>query len=406
MTTRKRPDRAAGLAQQSPALLPHLDDASPSSGSELPPPAKRKNHNEGSPLKDVHSPLHTRLDDTPTSKSAAMIHALRALYYAPVAMIVLDQNRNIIMLNEPAEVMLKMDNSACAGQQWDQYLAPSSIETLTLALDEAARRNSSSTSRLSTPLFAKLNINPVQGQSSSSSTSIDLSISAWGEEQDVFGAAQGAHAASPPQPSQQTFFTISLQSSTASESETTANPPRTKQDFDLVKEFALQELDLPFMALSNQGKIVNRNKASDEIWSSLLDIEPTPETDASLGRDDLKEEEFDLSWAYEMANLTEEDWVTPFPQEKWPIYRCAILGERVEPIRLGVESKLTGKRMVIEYVGYPIRTHGGKGEHIGAIMTFRNITAEREALKKEAEHQAENYHKVTCNQVCCCCHVR
>jgi PAS domain S-box-containing protein len=322
------------------------------------------------------------------SRSVDLDDSLRALYFAPMAIVVLDQQRDIVMLNGPAEDVLGVASAACAGQSWDQYLSPSSRSALKSALDEAAGKFAQSTARLSAPLATRLDIAALK----MGRTTFDLSISAWSPNEATFTYEDTERP--PARRVQDILYTIILQLSTSRSKEiapqTSTEPYRA---FDPVREFAMNSLDLPLVSVNKQGKLMDRNRASTEIWSSLLDAESS-ENEA---RRDVAKGKFDINWTESLRRLMDENFTKDLPQEDWPIYRCAIKGEKVDPVVLGIEAKLTGKRFHLEYAGHP--TYSPDGQHTGGIITFRNVTKEKEEIKKQAEHQAELQFQATCDTI-------
>ncbi|KAK0548975.1 hypothetical protein OC845_003324 [Tilletia horrida] len=63
--------------------------------------------------------------------------SLRAIYFAPTPLVVLDALRNVRLINRPAELLLNVQGTSLLGQSLDKYIAPNSIGSYTLALNEA-----------------------------------------------------------------------------------------------------------------------------------------------------------------------------------------------------------------------------------------------------------------------------
>ena len=308
-----------------------------------------------------------------------------------MALIVLDEHRAIKMANGAAEGILGIASHS-TGHLLERYLPPSSKQTLTLALDEASQDFAISTARLSTPLATKVEILSEEGQNTNRWA--DLSISAWYRSQSPLQtSSDGRDTERPPtRRAHDACFTIAISLSTQPPDEGEVKSSETKQQSRVVDEFILHRLDLAFLAVDKEGKHVGRNKAASEVWSVLK-----PGQDSSLDKVGLIEDERDLGWAQEVAIFYDENFEKVLSLDDLPLYKCAILGQEVAPVLLGAETKLTKERFIFEIIGHPVRDKGGEGEHIGGVVTFRNVTAEKEKLKQEAEEQANLYFRKTLN---------
>jgi PAS domain-containing protein len=379
------------------------------------PSGKRKNQNntveEGAPqmsrrragsMSDSVQPMQD-VQRTVGHTSTASPHlpdSLRALYFAPVAMLVLDQKSTFVMVNGLAEGLLGVDSQTCIGQAWDSLLPLTSQETLKIALNEATEKFSNSTARLFTPLSTRIEIE----QTTKESTWIDLSIAVWHQSQTLSTHCR-EEGKREEKAGHELFFTLTLSSgiTNPTKDNNTVPPCDTNSNkvihgdtkSDIIYEFVLQDLSLAMLACDKQGKIVERNKASDDFWS-LLGPAPTKSTD-EWGEKDWDKNEFDLSWVVDMADFFDEYFQEPFPPCDWPVYRCAILGESSPPVLMGIRLKSSGIQYVVEAIGYPVRDKNGM--HIGGVVTFRNVSAEKERLRIEAEQQGDLHFQQTCNSM-------
>jgi PAS domain S-box-containing protein len=344
------------------------------------------------PPKEISSPrlmngsAHSSIEAPST---ADVYDSFDGLYFAPVALLVLDSNRAIRTLNASAESILGISGSKYKGHLLERYISSTSRRKLSLAIDEASERFSKSGARLSTPLDTQVELLSVEGQSTD--CVVNLSISAY--YQSNSSAASSGSTSTPFRPANEACFTISMTPiKTKQETEeATPKPMKSTLESTVLNEYIIHQIDISIIALDKYGKNAGRNEAASEIWSIL------GHTDSKLGSGKLVEDEFDIKWLQEIANVYDEHFTRPLSKDEFTIYKCAILGEVVPPRILGVESKINGQRHLVEIAGHPVKANGGKGEHIGGVITFRNITAEREKIKVKAAEQADLYFKQTCN---------
>jgi PAS domain S-box-containing protein len=98
-----------------------------------------------------------------------------------------------------------------------------------------------------------------------------------------------------------------------------------------------------------------------------------------------------------MMECFDENFEIPFAESELPIYRCTSLGQTVPPLIMGCQSKANGERTILELAGVPLRDNGAYGQHIGGMITLRNVTAERLKRREETEQQGDLYFKSLCD---------
>ncbi|KAE8226032.1 hypothetical protein CF319_g1327 [Tilletia indica] len=112
--------------------------------------------------------------------------SLRAVYFAPVPMVVLDADRKIRIVSRAAEALLNTSGSTCHGYGLDRVISPSSHGAFNLALSEAAQqlrarsRNQSVVTRLAFVEEGEPRV--IYG---------DTSISAWWADEVMFDGPLG-----------------------------------------------------------------------------------------------------------------------------------------------------------------------------------------------------------------------
>jgi PAS domain S-box-containing protein len=356
--------------------------------------------------------------------------SLRAIYFAPIPLIVLDNNRTVKMLNRPAELLLGIGGTTCAGQRLEKYVIQSHRAMYTLALNEAAENFAKTSSGLAKPVATRLEIQPLEGRAS---IWADWSISAWFPTDTLFGSStvdadRSMHSrdnseSTPSTPSphsadvlkrggglaqvnttaapaiHEALFTISIVPSRASDREISPSNDQARIA-DSLKEAAFNHVEAAVMAMSKDGHTIIRNKACDEVLISFERREPKQWSEKSKF-EQMQEEgkPFGLSWIDEMMFVYDENFDHPLQDEEWPIVKSAFLGQSTQPLIAGCVSKSTGERSLLEVQGVPLRDNGGYGEHIGGLITLRNITAEKLKIKEQVQEQGDVYFRQTIDQM-------
>lgn len=193
------------------------------------------------------------------------------------------------------------------------------------------------------------------------------------------------------------FYTVSLQP--------VASGPRrmSPRDFHLSKVEALKEALLhstesAIMAMSCDGSTVYRNKACDELLSEYEKKAPkAPNKIIDENGDEILDGDVDVSFISSAMDCYREDFVTPLPDNEFPIYRASVLGEIVEPMFVGIVHPITGHRKLVEISARPMRDFNGMGDLIGGVINFRDVTSERAEKRREVQAQGEEYFKMVCN---------
>ncbi|UZJ52145.1 hypothetical protein CBS101457_001465 [Exobasidium rhododendri] len=350
--------------------------------------------------------------------------SLRAIYFAPVPLIVLDSNRNIKMLNRPAELVLGIGGASCAGQRMERYVAQACRASFTLSLNEASENFSKTSSGLATPVHTRVMFQPLRGNSS---TWAELSIAAWFPTDTLFSAETerghtgressetSSNPASSPStqdtstrsnvslpsaqnapPPHEALFTISIVPSSSNlDVNNTIKENVSSKATELIQENIMHHLNTAVLASSKDGKTAIANKACDEVLSVFgRKVRPA---DDSRKDEEGTNVDADFSWIHDVMDCFDENFEKPFLESDWPIYKCSVLGQVAPAVIMGIQSKATGERMFLEISGRPMRDRNGYGEHIGGIITIRNITAERTRLREEARQQGDLYFKQTCD---------
>ncbi|UZJ56241.1 hypothetical protein CBS101457_005561 [Exobasidium rhododendri] len=361
--------------------------------------------------------------------------SLRALYFAPLPLIVLDHTRNIKMLSRSAETIFGIDVSTSAGQRMERLVEPSSRQAFTVALNEASAILSKKTSAAAVPITTRVQMRPTEGQSS---IWTDMTISSWHPTDTLFNSSmadasanrrdsEGEDGAFSPvstdlsghhrtastfgpattyRAPHEALYTISVVPSTKTAVEPSKRAIDESKESSVssvqntiasLPELVFQHVEAAIIYMSKDSKISFSNKSCKEIFSAfkMMNDVNKEESKSEGGKED--EEEFDFTFINEAMNCWDESFEEPFLERDWPLYKSAVLGQPSPPRFIGVEAKATGERIILEVTGKPVRDDGGYGQHIGGIISMRDVTSERLLMKNNAESQGDVYFKQTCD---------
>lgn len=332
-------------------------------------------------------------------------------------------------MNRPCESIFLMTGVSCMGQSMEKLVAEKHRREYTTALNEAAQVRA--TAAWAPPVLTRLTFL----QDDQKMFSADMSISAWHPTDEVFSEVFNSHyakamaaesdklaevqgqsvtpiSANPhPQPHRtdsetrssssllphESYFTISIVPTRLAERRMSpADLQLTKAD--QLKEAVFHTIETPLMALSADGSTVIRNRACDEVLKNFEKKNPQDKPKKETPK--LKEGvEVDLSWLTDVMECYTDDFSEPFPEQKFPIYRAAILGQFTKPVRIGCMATDTGARTVLEISAKPMRDAGGFGGHIGGVITLVDVTDQDTQRKLEVEKKGEEYFRTICDSM-------
>ncbi|KDN42312.1 hypothetical protein K437DRAFT_269450 [Tilletiaria anomala UBC 951] len=354
--------------------------------------------------------------------------SLRALYFAPFPLLVLDHTRCIRMINKPAETVLGTTGPTALGMLFERFIAPSSKQNYTASLNEAAESNR--TSRVSAvPSTTRLGI--VEADSTVV-TVADLAVNAWYPTSEMYdthlsmgclkhsssatfssmtsstdlisgssGDAVGTGTAGRRlQPAHEAFYTVSLTPARSGTSER-SDTPEVEQSSSSLRNAIIDALDVACMALSKDGKRIVRNRKADELLSEYvkelaMDNEGFPMRSSASGI----RGETTFAWLEKMMTCyVGENWDELLVSECFPIYRAAIKGEHVLPMEIDCVSQVTGRRKRFEVEAKPVRDMGGLGQHVGGMVIFRDMTETKNDLEAEVTALGEQYFKTVADSL-------
>ncbi|EPQ26926.1 uncharacterized protein PFL1_05561 [Pseudozyma flocculosa PF-1] len=349
--------------------------------------------------------------------------SVRALYFAPVPIVVLDQNRRIRMMNRPCESIFLVTGVSCMGQTMEKLISDKAQDEFRWALNEAA----SNKTRMSwaPPVLTRLSFR----QDNQRQFDAEVSVSAWHPTDEVFSEQFNPQTSKifdplpennfspgtqpPPQPPlsaggldtrgapllHEAFYTISITPTRMTERRMSPSDLHTNK-VDALKEAIFHASDTPMMALSSDGTTVVRNTACDEVLKIFERKNPQDmpkRPPVKVDREDGPQ--VDLSWLTDVMECYEEDFTAPFNPERFPIYRAAILGQKVKPVLIGCVATDTGARVLLEIGAQPLRDAGGFGQHIGGVITMTDVTAKEKNKKLEVKEQGEAYFRTICDSM-------
>ncbi|KAJ1018893.1 hypothetical protein NDA16_004696 [Ustilago loliicola] len=357
--------------------------------------------------------------------------SVRALYFAPTPMLVLDHNRRIRMMNRPCESIFLITGVSCMGQTMEKLVTDKHRAELTTALNKAAQVRA--TAAWAPPVLTRLTFL----QDDEKMFSADMSLSAWHPTDEVFSEVFNSHYAKSmasesdkpvdlqeqgitpiashphPQPHRtdsmetrssssllphESYFTISIVPTRLAERRMSPADLQLNKA-DQLKEAVFHTIETPLMALSADGSTVIRNRACDEVLKNFEKKNPQDKPKKEAPKPKKEGLEVDLSWISDVMECYTEDFSQPFPEQDWPIYRAAILGQFTKPVRIGCMATDTGARKVYEISAKPMRDAGGFGEHIGGVITLVDVTDQDTQHKLEVEKKGEEYFRTICDSM-------
>lgn len=348
--------------------------------------------------------------------------SVRALYFAPTPMVVLDHNRRIRMMNRPCESIFLMTGVSCMGQTMEKLVVEKHRLDFTTALNEATQVRA--TAAWAPPVLTRLNFL----QDDSKMFSADMSISAWFPTDEVFSETFNSHFArsmstdadkqtqdqpTAPTPPNRTdsmdtrtnsmlphesYFTISIVPTRMAERRMSPADLQISKAEQL-REGVFNTIETAIMALSSDGSTVIRNRACDEVLKVFEKKNPQDKPKDENPKPKKDDMEVDLSWLSDVMDVYTEDFSQPFPEQDWPIYRSAVLGQLTKPVRMGIRATDTGAERKVEISAKPVRDGGGFGPHIGGVITLVDITDEDSLRKAEVEKKGEEYFRTICDSM-------
>lgn len=348
--------------------------------------------------------------------------SVRALYFAPTPMLVLDHNRRIRMMNRPCESIFLMTGVSCMGQMMEKLIIENHRADFYTAIQEASQVRA--TAAWAPPVLTRLTFL----QDDQKMFSADMAISAWHPTDEVFSETFNSHFAKsltsdaekqagneqPPftTPNRsdsiesrgaplphESYFTISIVPTRLAERRMSPADLQLSKAEQL-KEGVFHTIETAIMALSSDGSTVIRNRACDEMLKMFEKKNPQDKPKKQEQPKPHKEGvEVDLSWLSDVMVCYTEDFSEPFPEQNWPIYRAAILGQFTKPVRIGCVATDTGVRRVYEIVAKPIRDAGGFGHHIGGVITLVDVTDTEKKYRLEVEKKGEEYFRTICDSM-------
>lgn len=344
--------------------------------------------------------------------------SVRALYFAPTPMLVLDHNRRIRMMNRPCESIFLMTGVSCMGQTMDKLVAESHRSGLFAALHEASQVRA--TAAWAPPVLTRLTFL----QDDQKMFSAEMFIAAWHPTDEVFSETFNNHYAkslsadadkqdtaqfAAPSRSEsmesrastlphESYFTISIVPTRLAERRMSPADLQISKAEQL-KEGVFHTIETAIMAMSSDGSTVIRNRACDEMLKMFEKKNPQDKPKKAEPPKPREGLEVDMSWLSDVMDCYTEDFSEPFPEENWPIYRAAIMGQFTKPVRIGCMATDTGARRVYEISAKPIRDAGGFGEHIGGVITLVDVTDSEQKYRMEVEKKGEEYFRTICDSM-------
>lgn len=333
-------------------------------------------------------------------------HSLRALYFAPMPLVVLNPDQSIWMINRPAEEIFALGAAECLEKGLDRYLDPQSRAQFTSSIIEAAHIAANQSHSAPASVTSRLQL---QQSSTTQAPGIwaDFTISAWFPTDAMpslstasfsnltMGSSDHNENHVSSRVAQQAHYTISIIPATVIQPQEASNPSSENHDLqsDLtfaLKESAFRDLDTAVFILGKDRKTQVLNRACEQLFT-IFEIAEAAEV---ANVEDVQEVDF-VSWATSALRLYDENFEHVVDPSEWPIFRTSIDGCEADPRNMGLEVKASGKRLLLGIESKMLRDKDGLGQHIGGYTALRDITKEREKMKLESELQSDLHFKQT-----------
>ncbi|CBQ73670.1 related to histidine kinase (C-terminal fragment), partial [Sporisorium reilianum SRZ2] len=405
----------------------HSNPDSPATSSSAPASSRRSNPSaldHRSPPVSLPFPSNssTYFGESSSTNMFDLDESVRALYFAPTPMLVLDHNRRIRMMNRPCESIFLMTGVSCMGQTMDRLVAEQHRSGLFAALHEASQVRA--TAAWAPPVLTRLTFL----QDDQKMFSADMSIAAWHPTDEVFSetfnnhyakslaaetdsrfANEHGHQPAAPNRSEsmesrsatlphESYFTISIVPTRLAERRMSPADLQLSKAEQL-KEGVFHTIETAIMAMSSDGTTVIRNRACDEVLKIFEKKDPQDKGKSAPPRKPKQGLAVDMSWLTDVMDCFTEDFSEPFPEENYPIYRASIHGQFTKPVRIGCVATDTGARRVYEISAKPMRDAGGFGEHIGGVITLVDVTDSEQKYRMEVEKKGEEYFRTICDSM-------
>ncbi|PWN19788.1 hypothetical protein BCV69DRAFT_32294 [Microstroma glucosiphilum] len=362
------------------------------------------------------------------------------IQFAPVALVVLDRNRNLKRVNKFAETMLGLDAKMCTGAPFNAWVAESTRPTVTRAIRYAAESKwgesehgspwaqpAQSTvaltprrtpeDRAGRPFWCGITIaacfdTPANSSKlymheawyiititllSSSTTkppslpNFTTPVEVAPEEEAVLETAKQVAAANLG-PDQEVESAVDDDRGPFDD---LADPPLQTS---LLAEAVAYNIDYAVVCMSSDGHTAVRNRTADSLLERISagpgggmyeeNVENPPAAPPSDRTADSAplEGEVDTAWLLSHFNCYDASFSQLLNFRDYPLYRCAILGQKIVNEQIGVIAK-DGTRYVLEVTGIPLFDSGGDGRYIGGALFLKDVT--RESFRASSMSVAE-----------------
>jgi PAS domain S-box-containing protein len=137
--------------------------------------------------------------------------------------------------------------------------------------------------------------------------------------------------------------------------------------------------------LNSDGHTAVRNRAADVLLERIsagpnrgedeaAEIGASSKTPAGSS-DTPSEGEIDTAWLLSHFNCYDATFSHLLHFRDYPLYRCAILGQKIVSERIGAISK-DGSKYTLDVTGIPLFDSQGDGSYIGGVLFLKDVTME------------------------------
>jgi hypothetical protein len=145
----------------------------------------------------------------------------------------------------------------------------------------------------------------------------------------------------------------------------------------VLRDAILDNMEYPLIALSADGITTVTNQAADLLMRKISNLGvPNIRRERSSfvpkSAADSSEGQADLSWLFDQFTLCDPDTWIERPQAEWPLYKAAILGQKVLGDTMGALTKDRRVRSLIDFDAFPMWDERGK--FLGGMLFMRDVS--------------------------------
>ncbi|PWN20138.1 hypothetical protein BCV69DRAFT_299880 [Microstroma glucosiphilum] len=309
-----------------------------------------------------------------------------AMAFAPVALVVLDRKRTLQRANKMAELVLGLNPSQCQGEQFVKWCAEESWVSLDRQFERAAEAKWSLGGgrwNKPQPIAVTLRTRVTGRDPPGKPFSATLSCSS------CFVGVASKPREDLHHSMEEAWYIVSIVPSAAASSRTATSSEGSQHSLgveeddlepgveasemaSVLKDALLDNIGYPLLALSSDGKTSVTNRSADLLLRSIADLGDREEGTGPNTAGTYLEDEVNLNWLFEQFTLCDPDTWIPRHPTQYPMYKVAILGQKLNGDCVGALTKRGSNRKLVSCDGFPMYSESGK--FLGGMLLMRDVT--------------------------------